>query len=87
MSKKNKEISCLDCLIEERIQQWFVFDSFSVQTTANVIKLLEDNHIRMLSYCTDHLQLLDVSVNKAVKNLLCQEFENWYADQVCEQLR
>lgn len=67
-----------------------IFDNFSAQTTENVIKLLEDNHVRMAMVppnCTDRLQPLDVSVNKAVKNFLRQEFENWYANQVCEQLR
>ena len=55
-----------------------------------MIKLLEDNHVRMAMVppnCTDCLQPLDVSVNKAVKIFLHQEFENWYANQVCEQLR
>ena len=29
---------------------------------------------------------MDVSINKAVKNFLRQQFQMWYADQVCEQL-
>ena len=36
---------------------------------------------------TDLLQQLDVSVNKAVKNFLRQQFENWYATQVFQQFK
>jgi hypothetical protein len=36
--------------------------------------------------CTDRLQLLDVSVQKAVKNHLRQSFEDCYADEIVKQL-
>ena len=36
--------------------------------------------------CTDRLQPLDVSVNKAVKEFLCTKFQKWYAAQICCQL-
>ena len=36
--------------------------------------------------CTDRLQLLDVSVQKAAKNHLRQSFEDWYADEIVKQL-
>ena len=36
--------------------------------------------------CTDRLQPLDISVNKAAKNFLRSEFQNWYADEVAKQL-
>ena len=65
-------------------------DNFSAQTTARIIKLLDDNHVRIAMIppnCTDRLQPLDVSVNKAVKNFLHQQFENWYATRVCQQLK
>lgn len=67
-----------------------MFDNFSAQTTVRIIKLLDDNHVRIAMVppnCTDRLQSLDVSVNKAVKNFLRQRFENWYATQVCQQLK
>ena len=37
--------------------------------------------------CTDRLQPLDVSVNKAAKNFLRGQFEDWYATQICDQLK
>ena len=36
--------------------------------------------------CTDRLQPLDVSVNKFVKEFLCQKFHLWYAESVSIQL-
>ena len=36
--------------------------------------------------CTDRLQPLDVSVNKAVKEFLRTKFQKWYAAQICSQL-
>ena len=66
-----------------------IFDNFKAQITEGVLQLLEDNNIRIAMVppnCTDRLQPMDVSVNKAVKNFLRQQFQRWYADQVCEQL-
>ena len=67
-----------------------IFDNFSAQTTERIVKLLDNNHICIAMVppnCTDQLQPLDVSVNKAVKNFLRQQFETWYATQVCQQLK
>lgn len=36
--------------------------------------------------CTDRLQPLDVSVNKAAKEFLCRQFQEWYSELVCQQL-
>lgn len=36
--------------------------------------------------CTDLLQPMDLSVNKSAKSFLKNEFESWYAAQVCDQL-
>ena len=36
--------------------------------------------------CTDRLQPLDLSVNKAAKDFLRTQFSNWHADQICSQL-
>ena len=35
--------------------------------------------------CTDRLQPLDVSVNRAAKQFLRTKFENWYTDQIVAQ--
>ena len=64
-----------------------IFDNFSAQTTETIVQLLEDNHVRIAMIppnCTDQLQPLDVSVNKAVKEFLRQQFETWYTTQVCQ---
>ena len=37
--------------------------------------------------CTDRLQPLDVSVNKAVKAFLRSQFQDWYATCTCQQIR
>ena len=59
------------------------------QCTENILKILDDNNIRMAivpANCTDKLQPLDVSVNKSVKKYLRKQFQQWYSDQVCCQL-
>ena len=37
--------------------------------------------------CTDRLQPLDLSVNRSAKEFLRNEFQGWYAQQVCAQLQ
>ena len=67
-----------------------IFDNFKAQRTEKVLKLLEDHHIHVVmvpANCMDRLQPLDVSVNKSIKVLLCQEFQNWYSDRLCAQLQ
>ena len=52
--------------------------------------LLEENHINVvmvLANCTDRLQPMDISVNKPAKNFLCGQFQDWYATQICQQLK
>ena len=36
--------------------------------------------------CTDRLQPMDLSVNKAVKDFMGSKFRDWYATQVQQQL-
>ena len=36
--------------------------------------------------CTNRLQPLDVSVNKAAKNFLRDQFQEWYAQQLRDQI-
>ena len=40
------------------------------------------NVVLILPNCTDHLQPLDISVNKAVKDKLCGLFQPWYAGEI-----
>ena len=66
-----------------------IFDKFTGQRTEKILKLLEDNHLYFVmvpANCTDRLQPMDISVNKAAKNFLRQKFQEWYADKICEQL-
>ena len=54
-----------------------IFDSFKAQTTERVLKLLEDNYIYSImvpANCTDRLQPMDISVNKAAKHFLREQF-------------
>ena len=51
--------------------------------------LFEDNNISIAlvpANCTDRLQPMDVSVNKAAKDFLRQRFRKWYASQICQQI-
>ena len=67
-----------------------VFDRFKAQCTSNILQILRDNNIDTLlipASCTDRLQPLDVSVNKAAKEFLRRQFHLWYAGEVCHQLR
>lgn len=51
---------------------------------------MEDNHlyfVQVPANRTDRLQPLDISVNKAAKDYLRKEFQSWYADKICSQLK
>lgn len=66
-----------------------IYDAFRGHFSEEVTQLLTGNNIfgvRLPSNCTDQLQPLDVSVNKAVKENLRKSFNAWYAEQVQEQL-
>lgn len=66
-----------------------LFDHFSGQITESVLKLFDENHIHRVvipANCTDRLQPLDVSVNKAAKEFLWRKFHDWYAQKICAQL-
>ena len=67
-----------------------IFDRFQAQCTSNIIDLLASRHVHMAivpANCTDRLQPLDVSVNKAAKEFLPRQFQEWYSEQVCQQLQ
>lgn len=66
-----------------------IFDHFSGHKCEELHEYLSENHILHIfvpAKCTDRLQPLDVSVNKAVKDRLRQSFREWYADQVKVQM-
>ena len=43
-------------------------------------------HIIVPPNCTDKLQPLDLSVNKAAKEQMKWHFQEWYAAMICKQL-
>ena len=66
-----------------------IYDTFRGQCTERILGLLEDNNVYVAivpANCTDHLQPLNLSVNKVAKEFLCREFNSWYSDQICDQL-
>ena len=64
-----------------------IFDNFKGQYTTELLKLLNSNVILIPANCTDRLQPLGISVNKAAKELLRKKVHQWYAMQVCAQLQ
>ena len=67
-----------------------LFDNFKAQCTETILKYLDSNNINVVLVppnCTDQLQPLDLSVNRSAKEFLRNEFQEWYAQQVCAQLQ
>ena len=67
-----------------------IFDQFKGQVTEKMFQLLEENHVNIVlvpANCNDRLQPLDISVNKPVKSFLRKQFQEWYAQKICDQLR
>ena len=67
-----------------------IFDRFRGQCTSRITSMLKKRHIHIAvvpANCTDRLQPLDVSVNKAVKVFLRNQFQDWYAERMCQQIR
>ena len=63
-----------------------IFDNFKGKCTEVLLKLLDAENINVVlipAKCTDRLQPLDLSINKAAKEFLRNQ---WYASQVCLQL-
>lgn len=66
-----------------------IFDEFKGQVTEKCTELLLENNIlivRVPPNCTDRLQPLDISVNKAAKDFLKRKFQEWYSEQIFRQL-
>ena len=67
-----------------------LFDNFKAQCTTPLLQTLDNNNINVLLIppnCTDRLQPLDISVNKAAKEFLRGKFQKWYAQEVCSQFQ
>ncbi len=66
-----------------------IFDVFKGQQTEDVIRLLQENNILVVSVpanCTDRLQPMGLSINKSVKEFMRSKFSDWYSTQVQQQL-
>lgn len=66
-----------------------IMDNFKGQITQSVTQLLEDNNVHvclLLSNTTNLLQPFDISVNKHAKAFLKRQFEQWYSDQILQQV-
>ena len=67
-----------------------IFDVFRGQQTETILLLLEENHIYVVNVpanCTDRLQPMDLSVNKAAKEFMRSRFSEWYATEVQKQVQ
>ncbi len=67
-----------------------IFDHFKGQLTGSITTALEQKNIHSVLIppsCTDKLQPMDVSVNRAAKAFLEREFQDWYAEQVLTSMR
>ena len=79
-----------DLKLVENHPALLIFDNFKVQCTNNLLTLLDNNNIHVVfipANCTDKLQPLNLSVNKAAKDFLRSKFQNWYAQEICSQLQ
>ena len=66
-----------------------IMDNFKGQITQVINSILEDNHIHVCllpANTMDLLQPMDISVNKPAKDFLRKKFQQWYSDEVMEQI-
>ena len=67
-----------------------IFDQFKGQLTETFRKFLDLKNVLVVEvppHCTDRLQPIDLSVNKAIKDCLRSKFQLWYAMNVSQQLK
>ena len=62
-----------------------VFDAFRAQMGDKFLEFLNIKVVYVPACCTDRLQPMDLSVQKAVKNHL-GSFEKWYSEEIMKQL-
>ena len=66
-----------------------IFDVFRGQCTETIYDILNRNYICVVKVpvnCTDRLQPMDLSINKAVKDFMRGRFMDWYCTKVMECL-
>ena len=66
-----------------------IYDVFKGQLTDDISSLLTKNNIFYVyvpANCTDRLQPMDISINKAAKEFMRNKFSLWYADEVEKRL-
>lgn len=76
-------------LDDEETPAVVIMDNFKGQITSSVNQLLDANliHVCLLPpNTTDLLQPMDLTVNKPAKEFIKKKFEQWYADQIMQQL-
>ena len=65
-----------------------LFDHFKAQLTDCVLDTLESHDITVIDMpakCTDDLQPLGVSINKAIKHHMRESFQSWYANEILKR--
>ena len=85
LQTKRQELS-----LPETFPALMIFDEFTGQTTDQVLEFLEKNNLYYVIVppsCTDKLQPLDLSVNKCVKEFLWARFQEWYSENIGNQLK
>ena len=66
-----------------------IFDVFKGQTMSAVKDLLKKNDIIAIHIPNNHTNLfqpLDISVNKSIKCFIADKYQDWYAEEVLQQL-
>ncbi len=66
-----------------------IMDNFKGQVTESITNLLDAHNIHVCLLppnTTDHLQPMDISVNKPAKDFLKRQFDHWYSEKVLTQL-
>ena len=83
ISKKKEELK-----LPDGQSALLIFDNFKGQCTSSILTLLDSHNVDIAlvpANCTDRLQPLDLSINKAVKEFLRTQFKEWYAQVLCSQ--
>lgn len=84
VQRKRKELK-----LHDTYPALVIFDMFKGQTTDSIYQMLEANNINVIGIpanCTDCLQPMDLSVNKAIKDFMKGEFSDWYSSVVYQNL-
>ena len=85
IEKKRHELQ-----LHENYPALVLFDRFRGQCAERIFSLLDTKHVLVAvvpANCTDRRQPLDVSVNKAAKENLPSQFQEWYSEQIFHQLQ